>query len=229
MGKRIILTVFLGIAWNTSLFAQSDPWKCAPTSNTHLICFIPVSSGSLGAVNSPAPAFNSAFATQLSQLPLLSPASGVILSFDKSLQMSPRQTIFCRVSTERARTIGKHKLLLAFAYQRFRFNSIDGNDLNNLSFVFQSQTSQGKASSYASEREYVDFKFDQYVGLITFGVTRNTDVSVLLPFERVSVGATTTDDYVYSVDAAGRAQGSPVKLPDSHTGAPPPTAESATC
>jgi hypothetical protein len=198
-------------------------WNCNSSKNNHLICLVPVSTSSIGAVNSPAPAINSAFATQLSELPLLSPASGVIFTFDKSLGMSRASDNLGPILTERAHTIGNHKLLLAFAYQRFRFNSIDGNGLGSLPFVFEASAGLG-GKRFTQETEYVDFKLDQYVGLLTYGVTSRTDISVLLPFERVSIGAAPTvtngipNATVYIVGANGQAQGTPATVPYQHNG-----------
>jgi len=217
MSKSILLLALLSIAMSVGTTAQNNsPWNC--NTSSHLICLVPVATRSIGAQESPASTFNSAFATQLSELPLLSPASGVIFTFDKSLGMSIASDNLGPILTERAHTIGKHKVLLAFAYQRFRFNSIDGNGLGSLPFVFPASQGQG-GTQYTQLREHVDFKLDQYVGLLTFGLTSKTDISVLVPLERVSIGASALDATVYNVSASGQGTGQ-FRLPDSYTPGP---------
>ena len=45
--------------------------------------------------------------------------------------------------------------------------------------------------------ENIDFKLDQYVGLVTFGLTDTMDVSVAIPIERVSLGVTVTGNQYF--------------------------------
>ena len=74
--------------------------------------------------------FNVALATQLLTVPFPSPASGYTYTFDESLGVFTRSTqSFGPILTERAETIGKGKFTFGFAYQRFRFDSIEGVDL----------------------------------------------------------------------------------------------------
>jgi len=190
-------------AWSVGALGQTS---CNSATNTHLICFVPFATRSLGASNSPAPTFNSAFATQLSQLPLLSSGSGVVLTLDKTLGVYVALDNLGPILTDRAQTVGKHKLLLAFAYQRFRFNSIDGTNLNAVPLVFPAVPNQGAPTQYTVENENIDFKLDQYVGLATFGLDDKTDVSVIIPFARVSIGANSVV-MLYNIGADGSAQG----------------------
>lgn len=209
MNKQIVFVALMALAITLEALGQSpqsNPWGCNSSTNTHLICLVPLATRSIGASGSPASTFNSAFATQLSELPLLSPASGVIFTFDKSLGMTSPSENLGPILTERAHTIGKHKLLVAFAYQRFRFNSIDGNSLGALPFVFPASQGQG-GTQYTQLTEDINFKLDQYVGLITYGLTSKVDISVLIPLERVSIGASALNQTVYSVGTNGQATG----------------------
>src|SRR5208283_5643568 len=137
MTKRTLLLVLMCCAWSVGAWGQTlNPWNCNSPTNNHLICLVPFATRSLGASNSPAPTFNSSFATQLSQLPLLSSGSGVVLTLDKALGVYVASENLGPILTDRAQTIGRHKLLVAFAYQKFVFNNIDGTNLNNVPFVF---------------------------------------------------------------------------------------------
>ncbi len=191
MTKRTLLFVLLLLGVSTT--ATMAQLNC--TSSTKLVCQIPVatlststnSSQILG--TSPATVFNTTIAAQLSQLPLASAASGVVLTLDKSLGFYVASDNLGPILTERAQTIGKHKLFLAFSYQRFRFNSIDGTSLDAVPFVFTSTAGSGNQSIlYIQERDHIDFKLDQYVALATFGLNDRTDISLVMPFERVGLG-----------------------------------------
>jgi hypothetical protein len=184
--------------------------RCDPSaSHLPLVCQIPVATRSQSFAgspvsNSPAGVFNTTLATQLTQLPLLSSASGVVLVLDKSMGVYVASDNLGPILTERAQTVGKHKLFVAFAYQRFRFNSIDGTPLGRVPFVFQS--SAGNSQLYVQQTDKMDFKLDQYVALATFGLDNKTDVSVVLPFERVSLGVGTNGTQ-YVVGNDGSQQG----------------------
>jgi hypothetical protein len=219
MTKRTLLVAVMCGALSLGALgkAQPNPWNCNNPANNHLICFVPVATRSIGNVGSPAGVFNSAFASQLSQLPLLSSGSGIVLTLDKTLGVYVASENLGPILTDRAETIGKHKLLVAFAYQRFRFNSIDGTDLNAAPFVFTGPLGGAGGTQYTVEGEKIDLKLDQYVGIATFGLTAKTDVSVILPFGRVSAGIDSTVD-LYGVGPA------PDYAPLGHAKLPPGTA-----
>src|SRR5271157_1445029 len=134
MIKRTLLFLLL---WSISSIGALGQQICTNRS-TKLACQIPVVTRAayLGTIGNPAAAFSSSFATQLGQLPLLSSGSGVVLTLDKTLGVYVASENLGPILTDRAQTIGKHKLLLAFAYQKFLFNSIDGTGFGSVPFVF---------------------------------------------------------------------------------------------
>jgi hypothetical protein len=151
---------------------------------TKLICLIPTA---LHTTSSTFNFFNEAFGTQIGQLPLATPASGFIFTFDKTAGVyTASQESFGPLLAERAETIGRHRIYVAFTYQRFNFSEIDGNDLKNLPilFFFPSQTTPDVVTSTENR---LDTKVDQYVAFGTFGLTDRIDVSLAVPFERVSM------------------------------------------
>src|SRR5271165_1653575 len=113
----LLFLLFCGFLSRAALAQQS----CDPKSSAYnkLACQIPViTTAAQGTTGNPAGAFGSSFATQLGQLPLLSSGSGVVVTFTAT--GLPVVTDFLGpILTDRATTIGKHKLLLAFAYQKF--------------------------------------------------------------------------------------------------------------
>ena len=204
MTKRSLAVLILCCTWSLGAFAQ---WGCNNQKNNNLICFVPVTTRSIGATNSPAAAFNSSFATQLSQLPIISSGSGILVKYDPSTGVPSISDNLGPIMTDRAETIGRHKMLLGFAYQHFSFNSIDGNNLNSLPLVFSTALQAGQPTTYTSERVNVNLKLNQYVAVGTFGLTDRVDVSVILPFEQVSIHAYTNGTQ-YTVGPDNTAQGS---------------------
>ena len=197
MTKRSLLLIILCCVYGLQMFAQSQaiPWNCADPTNNHLVCLLPVATR-VGQ-NPLAPTINSAIATQLSQLPLLSSGPAIAVTYDIATGVPIVSNNLGPILTDRAETIGKHRLLLAFSYQRFRFNSIDGNDLNSLTSVFPTPLSNG-LTVQTLESVNVGLKLDQYVGVATYGLTKKIDLSLVVPIARVSISssAVATDYYI---------------------------------
>jgi len=143
-----------------------------------------------------APVFSAAGA-QLSLLPIPSPASGILLRFDRS------NAVFTRVNetlgpilSERAETIGKRRLFLAVDYQRFTFSSIDRISLKALPIVFQScdveltnnNTFCPGTLTVAATNNRMDLKINQFTMFATFGLTNRLDFSVAVPILQSNVG-----------------------------------------
>jgi hypothetical protein len=81
---------------------------------------------------------NNALATELTLLPLASPASGFTYTFDRSSGVYTRSAqSFGPILAERGETIGRGEVFLGFTYQYFSFNSLDGIDLDRIPAVFQ--------------------------------------------------------------------------------------------
>src|SRR5262249_27419013 len=86
-------------------------------------------------------ALNTEIGSQITQLPITSPISGFVFSFNPTLGVVSRQTEgFGPILTERPDTIGKHKLFVGFTYQYFNFDKADGVDLRNFGAVFQHES-----------------------------------------------------------------------------------------
>jgi hypothetical protein len=152
-------------------------------------------------------ALSSAVGGQLGVLPLVSPASGISFSFVKSLGIFvPSEYNFGPVLSERAGTIGRHKLLFGFAYQNFDFDTLDGIDLKNLHAAF-AQTPLGTCSPLGGPgpqnqagcafirdtlvtTNNIDLRVNQYTAFVSFGLTSRLDVSVAIPTVNVRMAVT---------------------------------------
>src|SRR5208337_3686231 len=135
MPKRVLILSALFVQFACTAAMGQD--ICATADRTKLYCLMPT------AFHTPATEFNffnTAFATELSQLPYAQPAAGIIFELVNGVLTESNKS-FGPIMTERAETIGRHKLFVAFTYQQFRFHSIDGNDLENVPIVFTFPTS----------------------------------------------------------------------------------------
>jgi hypothetical protein len=192
MMKQTGIVLVLCCTWALGALAQVN---CA-TSNK-LTCLIPFNTRATqpGTAGNQAQAFNAAFAAQLSQLPIPSSATGVIVvkgpnGEDRYLEdLGP-------ILTDRARTIGKHRLFLGFSFQQFNFTNINGNNLGQVPIVLISTTQgtngQGMPATidqYTAQSLNISFKFNQYVGIVTYGLTAQDDISLIVPAIRVSLSS----------------------------------------
>jgi hypothetical protein len=157
---------------------------------------------------------NEAVGIQVSQLPIASPSSGITFTYDASLKTFTPSTeeSLGPIIGESARTIGRRKLYVAFSFQYFDFQSIDGQQLNKLPAIFQHQpvtldpaehitpcpNQTGLTGVLANQpcfvRDYIqtanniDLRVHQYTVYVTYGLTRHLDVSAVIPFLTVSIG-----------------------------------------
>ena len=142
------------------------------------------------------PVFSAAGA-QLSLLPIPSPASGILLRFDRSKAVYTRvNETLGPILSERAETIGKGKIFLATDYQRFTFGSIDRISLKSLPLVFQScdvaltnnNTFCPGTLTVAATNNRMDLKINQFTIFATVGLTNRVDVSIAMPIVQSSLG-----------------------------------------
>jgi hypothetical protein len=145
---------------------------------------------------------NAEIGTQLSQLPFASPASGFVFSFKPSLGVVSRQTeSLGPILTERAETIGKHKLFVGFSYQYFNFDKVDGVNLRSFNAVFTHENesnlcqvpspppflgcgSDGEPRfqhDFISTQNRINLKVHQFTAVASFGLTSRLDLSVAIP------------------------------------------------
>jgi hypothetical protein len=181
-GRVLKVIIQAGLFGAINMLAQTT------CGNTKLGCLLPT------ALHTNLPTFNffnEAFATQIGQLPLATPASGFILTFDKQKGVyTNAQESFGPLLAERVETIGRHKVYLAFTYQWFDFTDIDGNDLNHLPILFSFPSAVG-AQVVTETDNHIDTKVNQFVVFGTFGLSENVDVSIAIPLERISMEVTT--------------------------------------
>jgi hypothetical protein len=193
------------------MFSQSVPISSVPglsaalpaasacTGKANLLCAIPNVFGPYGLVlphPGVSPSFASSFqtdfaqtATQLTLLPLASPASGFVYEYDAQTGLYSRTSqSLGPVVTERGETIGRHKFSFGGSYQRFRFSKLDGVNLHDIPAVLPAIPSTVPAGDpylagqFISTQNSVDIKLNQFTIYGTFGLTNRIDISVAVPF-----------------------------------------------
>jgi hypothetical protein len=131
--------------------------------------------------------FNIALASQLSALPLPSPASGFTYRFDSATGTFARSTqSFGPIMADRAETIGRGRVLFGYNAQVFSFDSLDGVDLRHVPAVFTHDDYQagGGRTDIVATANALEATVSQFTGLMTYGITDRVDVSVAIPVVR---------------------------------------------
>ena len=136
---------------------------------------------------------NTAIATELTLLPIPSPASGFIYHEDPTTGLVSRSTqSFGPILAERAETIGKKKFYFGVAYQHFSFSTLDGQKLSSFPALFTHDVDPNNVRSkdVITSNNSIDLTVNQTVLLMTAGITNGLDVSVALPIVNTSMSAT---------------------------------------
>jgi hypothetical protein len=152
-------------------------------------------------------------------LPLASPSSGFVLTYDPSLKTFVTSTdSLGPILGERAETVGRHRLFVGFSYQFFDFDKIDSVNLRNFPVILAhaddsvdnsppppappvvcSVTTTKNLNGCAFVRDLISsvnsisLKVNQYTTYVTFGLTRRVDLSVVIPVENVRMSLRSSD------------------------------------
>ena len=127
--------------------------------------------------------FNVALASQLTGLPIPTPASGFTYTLDPGLGLFTRSTrSFGPLLSDRADTVGKHKLSVGVNYQRFTFDKIEGLDLGAVPAVFtHDNPGPGGRDDVVTTSNAIAASVSQLTTYLNFGVTSWLDAAVALP------------------------------------------------
>jgi hypothetical protein len=192
------------------LIGQID---CSQASATRekLVCQLPITTtnfatapGVITQAQQQSAPINAAIGVQLTQLPIPSAAAGTV-----TLRQNGNPVPYDNLGpilTDRPDTIGKGRIYGGFSYQHFEFNAIDGIALRSLpfgySFVTAPTQSTDASTTVGNSQNKIDFKLDQYVVDLTYGASPTTDVSLILPFNSVSIDATSSNPQTFTYDFA---------------------------
>jgi len=188
-------------------------------ASTKLICLIPVTvlAGAPGYTLSPATVtspisdsfafLRSDIGGEISQIPLASPASGIIFTIDPTLHVPvPSDQSMGPILTQRAETIGRHKIYVAATYQYFLLEDVDELGLKGpltAAFPLNLTTNSNPTvpDAFAVGNTRVDLKVHQFVGYVTFGLTNRIDISAAVPLLRVDMRYT-INEQIFTPNAA---------------------------
>jgi hypothetical protein len=212
--KTLLLFISFVSLPATYCFGQVD---C--NTSTQLVCQFPFSAQTLGvfaagtkstsalatSAEAVATPINASIATQLTQLPIPSATVGVVSLKQKGSDVGVPFENLGPVLTDRPDTVGKGHLFMGFSFQQFNFNALEGHDLKNIPIGFS--YSSGSVTSYDAVNNNVSFQLNQYVAIATYGVTKKTDVSLVVPINQVSLRVTSSGFQGYQYNAATNSYG----------------------
>jgi hypothetical protein len=167
---------------------------------------------------------STAIATQLAVLPLISPSSGFTYKYDRETGAFVRTTTsFGPIYAERAETVGRGKVTLGSSYQRFRFNSLDGNNLHNLPAVFSHVPNTGPGNvpepyeaDVITSTNNITLNMDQTMLFGTVGITNRLDASVAVPVVSTRMSAVSNDQIIRVSGPTFTLTGTTTTLPNPH-------------
>jgi hypothetical protein len=138
--------------------------------------------------------FNVALASQLASLPIPTPASGFTYTLDPGLGLFTRSTrSFGPLLSDRADTVGKHKLSVGVNYQRFTFDKIEGLDLGDVPAVFtHDNPGPGGRDDVVTTSNAIEASVGQLTTYLNFGVTSWLDAAVALPLVSTDLSVRST-------------------------------------
>ncbi len=175
--RLLFLAILIILTQGPRVLAQVN-CSAGSSASGKLICLIPNQLNLTQGSAQNLAFLNEAIGSQVSDLPLATPASGVIYTIDPKLNIPvPSNATLGPILTQRAETIGRHKFYIAFTYQYFQFEDIDGMGLKNLPIFLPLQG--GNVVTATNNR--LDLKASQFTAYFTYGLTTSVDVSVAVP------------------------------------------------
>ncbi len=186
-GMRFVL-VIIGVC-ALAINSQAQCPGYTPTNNTNLACEIATASRSTSQDATTLSSISATLATQLSQLPIATAVSGSGITIGASGLPTVTTEGLGTILTQRGGTIGKHKLMLSFNFQRFNFESVDGISLRSLPVVVNYDPTRNNV--FLQDTSDISFRVDQFTAMATFGLTSHMDVSFIVPFSNVNLRTST--------------------------------------
>lgn len=129
--------------------------------------------------------FTTAMVGQLVTVPIPTPSSGFTYEFDSALGVFKRSSgSFGPILSDRAETVGAGRIAFGFAQQHFRFQTIEGLDLDKVPAVFTHDDSQllGGRQDVVTTVNSIQATVNQFTGFVTVGVTDRLDISAAVKF-----------------------------------------------
>jgi hypothetical protein len=192
--KAVICACLMGMsAWAQSgLNCPGNPNKLSCQINT-----------TFRTASSNLSAFAPTLSTQLNQLPLAAAATGSGIAIVGGIPTVSTDTLGS-ILTDRGDTVGKYKFYASFSYQRFWFDSIDGVRMKHFPTAIKKlqRDSQGGLDYIVTNNRF-DLTDDQFTVLGTLGLTDRIDVSVIIPFSKITFKTQAAgNEYFFNMDGS---------------------------
>jgi hypothetical protein len=134
--------------------------------------------------------------SEISTLPIGSSAAGFAYRVDPTLGTLGRSSDnFGPFFAERSLTVGPRRVSISFAYQDTEFDSIDGRDLRNGTFISTASTVHGSSAPFDVESLTLSIHARTMTLSSNYGISDRLDVSASLPFITLSVSGERIDTY----------------------------------
>ncbi len=139
--------------------------------------------------------FNVAIASQLTGLPIPTPASGFTYTLDPGLGLFTRSTkSFGPILADRADTVGRHKLSVGVHFQRFTFDKLEGVGLDDVPAVFthDNPVAGTGRDDVVTTTNAIDASVSQLTTYLNFGVTSWLDLALAVPLVTTDLSVRST-------------------------------------
>jgi len=133
---------------------------------------------------------------ELATVPVSSSSGGFTYRVDNTLGTVIRSSgSFGPFYTERSLTAGSDRASFGVGYQSTLYNTIDGRDLRDGTLVSTAAILQGDTQPFDVETVSLRIRTDQMTFSGNYGLTDRMDVSLAIPFVRVSLQGERVDTY----------------------------------
>jgi len=133
---------------------------------------------------------------ELATLPVSSSSGGFTYRLDRQLGTVIRTSdSFGPFYTERSLTAGRNRASFGVGYQSSLYNTIDGRDLRDGTLVSTAAILRGDTQPFDVETVSLRIRTDTMTFTGNYGITDRLDVSVAVPFVRLSLQGERVDTY----------------------------------
>jgi Putative MetA-pathway of phenol degradation len=133
---------------------------------------------------------------ELASLPVMSSSPGLIYRLDPTLGTLTRASdTFGPFFTERTLTAGKYQASFGVSTRVEHFNSLDGNDLRNGTFLTSANQFRDEQQPFDTETLTLNLELRTLELFTNVGLTDRLDIGAALPFESISLSGERREVY----------------------------------
>jgi hypothetical protein len=133
------------------------------------------------------------YASQVATSPSAATSAGYVFTFENGA-LSTKPADMGPVFSDLPQTIGRNKLYVGSSYQWTQFSKIGGKSMANLPFYTAFVDPKGQVLGYWLNEANASIKIHSVDTFLSYGITDNLEVSVVVPWNRVSMSFGTSCD-----------------------------------